>query len=318
VLLGTALLLLAHITGRARAEMLTEFWQPFAISTRDAASFFGDLADFQRYTFARLLHGGGLHVGPLPGAAWASAGLAALGVLELWRSHQRTELVAGAAVLVAAIAASAAGHIPLGALRTDLFLLPFFAVLLACGVLAIARSAAAESFARREGVALALSAVIGAQIFEAPTARYPLEQAVAPAAKLARRFEPGDGLATNLHGSFALGTYWPGPLDFRDDARFAIPHPEPRVQSFTILDDASYRRVGTLPQAEGPQRLWVFLCHFQPDLLADLLARMEAETPYERAGTWRSKGCGLWLFEQPVVEPAATQPPALTLRRPPP
>lgn len=292
-----------RIAGRPRFSQLAAFWAAHHLPADDPARFAQAVLALLGTWLERLAHASGPHVGPLPGAAATVlvAMLLGLGVLEMARQRHRFELAAGASTVAAAMAGSAAGWLPIGDLRSDLYLLPFGAVLIAAGVRWLGRAVERLDVRLPGGlraeplpavVVLGLLVVQGA---EARLPRYP-EQPAAPLVDLIeRRWREGDGLAVNLHGTFALAVYASWPVRFVDDGRMSIPHPEPVLEPFTILDGADPGRVEHLPPATA--RTWVLLCHDLPSLRRETVTEMTA-SGWRPVISQDSPGCGLWLFER--------------------
>jgi hypothetical protein len=302
-LAAAAAVLAIRIAARPRFSQLAAFWSSHHLPSDDAAALVRGVVGWGWTWVGRLAHTTGPGAGPIDERVMTSAvaTLLVAGCVELWRSGRRVELGAGVAVCACAVVASAAGFVPVGTVRGDLYLLPFAAVLIASGAGGLAHAAARldpRPAARIPAASLtsgAVACLLAVQGFEPPTSRYPDQPAAPLVRTLEQEWRDGDALAVNLHGTFGLAVYTTWPLRFVDDGRMAIPHPEPVVDGFVIVDGEDPSRIARLPI--GTRRTWALLCHDRPELrraLLDGMARAGYAIRHERA----APGCGLWLLER--------------------
>ena len=131
-----------------------------------------------------------------------------------------------------------------------------------------------------------------------PTPRAPhyrVEIAPPVVEQLGRVLRPGDGLWTNLLGTFALAAYAPWPSVLEPSPRLGVPHPVPNKQSvphFAVLNP-EVDRIDALPPLR--QRIFVFACHDEHALRDEAVSRLRARG-YASVNAVRTAGCSLELM----------------------
>jgi hypothetical protein len=277
--------------GAAGANELRGYWQRHYLPTRDAASFVAGVGRWLGSWGDRLLHDTKLHQGwlPLPGAL--ALPLALAGGLELWLAGHRAQLAVGVLLVAAVVAASSLQLLPLGVPRVETFLLPFAALLLAS-------AAGLGARLRDRRLALAAGGLLPALCaLQLPSARapgYPVQAAAPVVEALAREHRAGDGLWSNLLGTFALAVYGPWPVSYHSNDRLGIPHAAPRIDHFGLIDEAGAGTVGSPPDAD---RVFVFVCSESVDLLEAAAATLR-ESGYVERGRARKQRCQLERYER--------------------
>jgi len=285
---GAAACATAHVATRGYIQILVDQYTQNYLPTDDlpglARAVFALFSDW----VGRLAHVGTPGARAASPATWGAGVMVLLGGIQLWWSGRREHLFAGGSVLLVSLLACAAGRIPLGTGRVDLFLLPFGAILLgsAAGLLTrLPRPLVTPASA----VLLAAAALL---LWSPRVASYPPTLSAPLVEILVDEFRHSDELWVNHHGTYSLAAYAPWSFRFVRNPDFAIPYAAPAIENFTVLDSTG-RGVDSLSPASD--RLFVFLCHYRHGLRRRLL-RLFKNSGYETLHFERTPACMLGLY----------------------
>jgi hypothetical protein len=198
------------------------------------------------------------------------------------------QLGIGVLVVIAAILGAVLGVLPIGAVRTDTYQLPFVAILVASS-LAWLDSVDQRGARLGFGAVVLLLAVV--QSVSTRENSYPMEVASEAIAWLEAELEPEDGVWVNQLGTYSLAAHGRWPVRYVRNENIPISHPELLRAHFAVLNPDGERV--SLP-VDRPERVFLFVCHFQRELRMDM-RRALRRVGYAsvRAESW--SGCSLSL-----------------------
>lgn len=275
----------------AGADELRGYWNRHYLPSYDLALFLDGVVGWLGSWNDRLVNDSTLHPSRLPLPDAFAAVLLLAGALELWLSKRRAELAVGVLLFAVVVTGWAAGLLPIGIPRVETFLLPFAAVLIASGA-----GLAARIPGRRAALAtsLLLPAFAAIQLPSARVDGYPVQQARSVVDALALEYREGDGIWSNILGTFALAVYGPWPVDFASNDQLGIPHALPRVTSFALLDGPDRGERSGPPDTD---RIFVFVCYDDSEV-PDGVVGLLRSAGYRLQGFVRAARCRLGRFDR--------------------
>ena len=214
--------------------------------------------------------------------------------------------------LASAVVLAALRIAPIGTGRTDVYLFPGLAFLIAVSVSEIASMVAPRArWATAVVGGLAIAALVVVALAAAQSASYPPEDLgpLVHIAEAARR--PGDKIVVYPTAGFAYGIATRFPIDKRADAlsptNWVVKVGDPNVVVLEAHRDDPEKWSGPLDQiTAGSPRVWLIGSHLFPDW--PVLQQMLAQRGYAPARTFTRPGAELNLFVRSPKAPVTPSP----------
>ena len=273
------------------ADELRGYWNRHYLPSHDLTRFFDGVVRWLGSWTDRLMHDSTPHPSrfPLPGAFAVALLLA--GTLEMWLSKRHAELAVGGVLWAGVAVASSIGLLPLGIPRVEIFLLPFASVLIASSA-GLAARVPGRRAARVASLLLPVFAAVQLPSDRLPG--YPLQQARRVVDALALEYREGDGIWSNILGTFALAVYGPWEVDFASNDQLGIPHALPRVTSFALLDGPDRGARDSPPDTD---RIFVFVCYDDSQVTEEVIHLLRS-AEYRLQGFVPAARCWLGRFDR--------------------